>query len=346
MTNSNEHASTSSTDKKRGAGTAVWLLLILMIALISGAGYYFWHSTSNNFSQQQTQITGLELELAQVQSALAEQTKKLEATHQQALVIQDLAQQAMDMGNRRQKGWLLAEADYLMRIASHRLQISNDINGAIAALQSADQGLFESSDVTLLPVRQQLVKDIAALKLLHQPDVDGIVLTLDQMSDQVATLPYKSADEEVQQQTAESTTLASTLTSTPASTSVEAPKTGLSDKIMDAIKALGNIKIHRGRIKTASDEQQQYQSMHILLSHLSSARLAALRVDTKQFAYDIGIAKNILNKHYDLRDNRVAKMHKDLEKFMQVELAPPLPDISSSWTKLQVARNKIVESPK
>lgn len=313
---------------KKKSHKGIWISLLVLV-LLSGAGFYGWQYYAAITAKHNAQLLQLQQDVARLQSNSREQDQQLDAIRKHTQTLQDMAQQALDIGNRHQKGWLLAEADYLMRIASHRLQISHDINGAIAALQSADQGLFETGDITLLPVRQQLAKDVAALKALHQADIDGIVLALDQMSDQIASLPYKPADEELKQQLPDEV---ASDTSTP----------GIADKIFDAIKALGNIKIHRGRAQRASDEQQQYQGMHLLLSHLSSARLAALRLDTKQFVYDLGIAQQLLNRYYDLRDNRVIQMNKDLNKYLLIKLSPNLPDISASWTRLQTARNKIV----
>lgn len=330
--NNNEEITMSASTAGKKSHIGIWLAFLLL-ALLSGAGFYLWQYYAAITADQQVQLLTLQQELAKVQSTSREHDQQLLAIKEHTQTVQDMAQQALDISNRHQKGWLLAEADYLMRIATHRLQISHDINGAIAALQSADQGLFETGDISLLPVRQQLAKDVAALKTLHQADIDGIVLALDQMSDQVASLPFKSADEEVTQQIADSSTKTT-------------DKPNIGDKILAAIKALGNIKIHKGRVQQASDDQQQYQSMHLLLSHLSSARLAALRFDTRQFAYDAGIAQKLLAKYYDLHDNRVSQMNSDLEKYLHIELSPNLPDISASWTKLEIARNKIVESQK
>ena len=327
----NQLDTAANTDKSHRpkSSRAIWITLAVLI-LLAGLGYYLWRSTQEIYTQQQNQITQLQAGLTKLEISSRDQQQQLADTNKHAQVLQDMAQQALDTANRKQKGWLLAEADYLMRIASHRLQISHDINGAIAALQGADQGLFETGDVTLYPVRQQLAKDVAALKALHQADIDGIVLALDQMSDQVANLPFKLADEEVKQQLA--------------ATSSTEDSRSFGSKILDAIMSLGSIKIHSGRAEHASTEQLQYQSMHILLSHLSSARLAALRFDSHQFAYDIGIAKQLLNKYYDLQDNRVKQILKDLDKYAVLELSPALPDISASWTRLQVARNKMGEA--
>ena len=135
---------------KKKSHKGIWISLFVLV-LLSGAGFYGWQYYAAITAKHNARLLQLQQDVARLQSNSREQEQQLDAIRKHTQTLQDMAQQALDIGNRHQKGWLLAEADYLMRIASHRLQISHDINGAIAALQSADQGLFETGDITLLP---------------------------------------------------------------------------------------------------------------------------------------------------------------------------------------------------
>jgi uroporphyrin-III C-methyltransferase len=332
MNDSDNLLDTEFTPSTKKSSAWIWILLLLL-ALVAGASYYFWFFLTNRYAQQQDQITTLQLSLSKLQENVVTHDQQITAAEKHTQTLQDMAQQALDLGNRRQKGWVLAEADYLMRIASHRLQISRDINSAIAALQGADQSLHEIGDLSLFPVRQQIAKDLTALKALRQVDIDGLILTLNQMSDQVVNLPMKSIEDEIREQ------LPDTATSDTATSSI-------SDKIIDTIKSIGDIKIHQRGVSPATSEQRHYRNERMLINHLTSARLAALRFDTKQFVYDIKLAQQTLNKDYDGHDNRVSQMSRELTVFSQIELAPALPDISASWRMLQSARNKLAETQK
>ncbi|MBI3188941.1 MAG: uroporphyrinogen-III C-methyltransferase [Gammaproteobacteria bacterium] len=310
----------------------IWIILLLIIAL-GGACYYVWFFLTERFAQQQDQITTLQSTLSKLETSVKQHDQQIVTSQKTSQTIQDMAQQALDLGNRRQKDWILSEADYLIRIANHRLQISRDINSAIAALQAADQALHETGDLSLLVVRQQLTKDLTALKAIRQIDIDGLVLSLNQMSDQVINLPMKSIDDEIREQ----------LPDTPATDKTDA---SLSDKILDTIKSIGDIKIHHRGVSPATTEQRHYRNERMLINHLTSARLAALRFDTTQFIYDINIAEQTLKKDYDLNDNRVSQMLKELSALSKIELAPVLPDITKSWRLLQTARNKVKEIQK
>lgn len=332
MNETDTHPDHEIKPPEKKSSITVWLILIILLSL-AGGGFYVWQNLNKTLARQQDQLTTLQQQLSQTQATVQTHNQQIIAAAKQAKNLQDMAQQAIDMGNRRQKGWLLAEADFLMRMATRRLQISRDINGAMAALRGADQGLHEIGDLSLLPVRQQLAKELAALKALPQVDLDGMTLALDQMSDHVTTLPFKAVDDEIREQL-------------PDTKSAPSPEKNLGEKIIDTIMAIGDIKIHHRTVRPATEEQQHYRNEHLLLSHLASARLAALRFDAKQFAYDINLAQQILIKHYDVRDNRVAQMSKDLAEFSRLELAPALPDISASWRMLQSVRNRIAETQK
>lgn len=334
----NDSANTLDSDTQaatKKSSKALWITLILLLA-ISGGAYYLWHLLNTTIAQQQNQLLNLQQQLSRTQDIVQQHDKQIIMAAKHSQNLQDMAQQAIELGTRHQKGWMLAEADYLIRIANRRLQISHDINGAIAALQGADQALNEIGDLSLLPVRRQITRDLAALKALRQVDIDGISLALDQMSDHVAGLPFKSRDDEIKQQT-ESTTDAAQATN---------QEKGLTDKLIDTIMSIGDIKIYHHTLQPVSDEQKRFQAEYTLLSHLASARLAALRFDAKQFAYDINVAQQTLTRNYDTKDNRVAQMLKDLAGFATVELAPVLPDITASWRSLQTARSKISEVTK
>jgi uroporphyrin-3 C-methyltransferase len=214
--------------------------------------------------------------------------------------------------------------DYLLRLASRRLQIARDINSAVAALQAADQRIHDLRDLNLLPVRKQLAKDIAELKALHQVDVNGIALGLEQMINHLDALPFKSVQEEIETQMQDET---------PAV--VEEKPQGFVDSVISTVKNIGDIKVHQRSIQPASSAQQQQQLEQILRTHLLAARLAVLRHEQAQFIHDLQQAQQILHTHYQQSDNRVTQMQTDLAKFSSINLQPELPTITRSWNMLR-----------
>ena len=77
----------------------------------------------------------------------------------------------------RQK-WLMAEAEYLLRLANQRLIMVADVRSAEALLSSADGVLREIDDMAFHPVRAAINSDIASLRALPKIDVEGLYLRL------------------------------------------------------------------------------------------------------------------------------------------------------------------------
>lgn len=325
---------TSRPAKKSVTGALAIVLVIAVGAAAGAGGYYLWQQQLQQLQllrQQSSEISRLKQQLQPLQQDTSSNTQGIQAntalirqleSHQQQ--ISEIAQQAIDQSNRGQRDWILAEVDYLLRLANRRLQIARDINSAIAALQAADQRIHQLGDLNLLPVRKQLAKDIAELKALHQVDVDGIVLGLEQMINHLDGLPFKSVQEEIKTQIQDDTP----------EVADEKPQ-GFVDSLISTVKNIGDIKVHQRSIQPASSAQQQQQLEQILRTHLLAARLAVLRFDQTQFIHDLQQAQQLLHTHYQQDDNRVTQMQSDLAKFSSINLQPELPTITSSWNMLQ-----------
>ncbi|MDH5735172.1 MAG: uroporphyrinogen-III C-methyltransferase, partial [Gammaproteobacteria bacterium] len=252
----------------------------------------------------------------------------LDQLNQQLDEVKTLSQQAITFTNRNQRDWVLAEIDYLLRMANQRLQISRDINGAIAALSTANQRLFELGDLNFFEIRKQLNNDIAKLKVIHQVDINGTALKLDQIFLALEALPFKGAKEEIKAQ------LETTDTSTK-----KQPE-GFVESVLDTVMTIGDIKIHQRSIQPASSADQQQQIEKLLITYLLSSRLAVLRYDDKQFSHDIEQALQLLQLHYETNDNRVSQIVNDLLELKNLNLTPDLPDITQSWVLLQNQNKK------
>ncbi|MDH3450893.1 MAG: uroporphyrinogen-III C-methyltransferase, partial [Gammaproteobacteria bacterium] len=93
---------------------------------------------------------------------------------------------------RDQRGWRLAEIDYVLRIAAHRLMLLQDIDGAIAALQTADRQLHQLGSPVFIPLRERLDADMRALRTVQRPDIPGVAIRIDGLMDVVYELPPRS----------------------------------------------------------------------------------------------------------------------------------------------------------
>jgi uroporphyrin-3 C-methyltransferase len=84
--------------------------------------------------------------------------------------------------------WLLAEAEYLLRLANQRAQLSHDARSAAQLLGSADEILRDLDEPALLPVRAELAREISSLQSSAERDIEGSYLALQVLASEVEKL--------------------------------------------------------------------------------------------------------------------------------------------------------------
>ena len=86
------------------------------------------------------------------------------------------------------ESWLLAEAEYLLRLSNQRLIMAGDTVAAQALLASADAVLRELDDVSLHSVRSAVASDLAAVRAVPKVDLEGIYVRLSALAEQADKL--------------------------------------------------------------------------------------------------------------------------------------------------------------
>src|SRR5690606_25030014 len=93
-------------------------------------------------------------------------------------------------------------------------------------------------------------------------------------------------------------------------------------------------RIGRDAVELVSLEEQNVRRQHLQLL-LFAARLAAIRGDNTLFHKNIAAAREWLAQTFDPRHPGVASIDETLREVGEVNLAPPLPDISASLRMLE-----------
>ncbi|MCW8875371.1 MAG: uroporphyrinogen-III C-methyltransferase, partial [Gammaproteobacteria bacterium] len=195
--------------------------LVLAIAL-AVAGFFIWHDLDRlagarlqDQQQVEARATGLEGRLddmarrmdgiqgeveRQLDAARREQQAALERLQQTQQAVERSVSQLRAQLGRGQDGWLLAEVEYLLRIANQRLQLQRDVGTALAALRAADARLHDLSDPGYLAVREALAREMTELQAVPVPDTGGLALKLASLEGRVDELRpagarYLSAEE-------------------------------------------------------------------------------------------------------------------------------------------------------
>ncbi|MDF5281328.1 heme biosynthesis operon protein HemX, partial [Vibrio parahaemolyticus] len=89
--------------------------------------------------------------------------------------------------------WLLAEADYLVKLAGRKLFLEHDVESATQLMESADQRIAALNDPSLVKLRKAMANDITKLRTIPLIDRDGLVLRLTALQQQVDKLPLANA---------------------------------------------------------------------------------------------------------------------------------------------------------
>ncbi|MFT5451463.1 MAG: uroporphyrin-3 C-methyltransferase [Enterobacterales bacterium] len=176
---------------------ALGYLAYIELQQVTGRISYLEQQEKNSQSQVLTITSELNQNLQgfqnQLKQAVAEQNKasslKIESIAKQLSVTQ---RQIQSVNGRHQSDWLLAEADYLVRIASNRLLLERDFTTALSLLLSADERILLMDDPSLQPSREALARDIAVLRAIQKEDIAGIANRISALMPQLKNLTIMS----------------------------------------------------------------------------------------------------------------------------------------------------------
>lgn len=182
-------------------------VIAIILALLLTAALYF-HSVRQEKAQSaasaqlQSRLDTLQQDQQhqqqQYQTILQQQQQALTAAQLQASAqarqISELQDKVATISGADANTWLLAQADFLIKLAGRKMWSDQDIVTAGALLKSADASLADMNDPSLTPVRRAITEDIASLSAVSQIDFDGIILKVNQLSNQVDNLRLADND--------------------------------------------------------------------------------------------------------------------------------------------------------
>ncbi|MGL5387153.1 MAG: uroporphyrinogen-III C-methyltransferase [Enterobacterales bacterium] len=186
--------------KGKNTGPVLGAIAIVLVIALGAGGYYHTHQQAQTLiaANQALQQQLAELKQSQQQEKstleglLQQQGKTLEAAdrEQTSLVRQlnELQEKVATISGSDAKTWLLAQADFLVKMAGRKLWSDQDVTTAAALLKSADASLAEMNDPSLLDIRRAITEDVGTLSAVAQVDFDGIILKVNQLSNQVDDL--------------------------------------------------------------------------------------------------------------------------------------------------------------
>ena len=215
-----------NNEKKKAGNKTSLALSAIAIAIAIAAGIGLYGLNKQQATRQNATTSELASQVAALQKAQENQKSELEgvikqqadqlneAKHQQetlAKQLDELQQKVAVISGSDAKTWLLAQADFLVKLAGRKLWSDQDVTTAAALLKSADASLADMNDPSLIGARRAITDDIATLSAVSQVDYDGMILKVNQLANQIDNLRLADNNDDDSPMDADSDELSSSI---------------------------------------------------------------------------------------------------------------------------------------
>lgn len=290
--------------------------------------------TQQAFQQQQQKMTVLGQELSGQQQRTEQERESLQ--QQGVQLNRALAEMQQRLGGKTSQ-WRVAEAEYLLRLANHRLALMQDPATAIEALKSADERLRDTGDPGWNEVRQILAQEMSALTAVSTLDRAGLNASINALLEQVDQLPPKR----------EGVPLAARQEARPnGSPDPIADGSGLQRILQDlwaGFKSMMVIRKHDQPIGAMLPPAQSYFLKQNLLLKLEGAKIALMGRDNAFYQDNLRSSGAWVERYFATGSPRVQGFIEQLTVLAQAQIDPQLPDISASLRALQKRREELTQ---
>lgn len=314
-------------------------MLVSVALLLGGAGLllavFSWFQFRHESQERDAQLTALSQDLGTLQQAAALKSAldAQNAALQQSLKALNDREDTLDSGladmrkhsEEGRDAWIKAEAASLLVAANEEVQLRGDPALAIKALQQADARLKLLSDPRLIAVRQEIAREINALRTVPQPDLEGMAVALTGLAESIDRLPLKRNVPEH-------------YIPGGSTAPAEAPA-NVWQKVHAAMERLfADMFTVRRRGQPLEPLLTPREELFLRLNlelKLENARAALLDHQGQAFHDSVTGARAWLASYFDLQDPAVKAAMQQLDAMGQQAVAPKLPDLSASLNLLR-----------
>ena len=311
------------------------LVFVLFLVGISVAGWIFWQDwqqktqniTANSLTigsispvvmanQQQSQIS--------VKQSLEQQQNIFNLESQiQNLQLRINAQGArlVELGSTTRSDWLLAEAEYLARLAKQRLQTERNTKSPLALLESVDAILQQIAEPNLIEVRGAVAADLTALRLVNDIDKQGVYVELNALAASIKKLQIMEVDQPLE--------LATETTHQNTSQDV-----GVLDKFLADFSGLIRVRERQSPIEPILERAEEQTVRQNLQMMLEQAQLALLREEQVIYQQSLVKAQGYLQRFFKVTASAEG-ISQRLQRLADTNIIQQLPSIHSSLEAVQ-----------
>ncbi|CAI3924875.1 MAG: uroporphyrinogen-III C-methyltransferase [Alteromonas macleodii] len=337
----------SGAAKKKSSGNGLlWFVVIILFLIVlgmAGAGYWYYmqQQSASKDSESALQTTTSQLntiereraglvasidKVARTNQTLESTVAELKAQNEKlTLQAESTLEQLNNMEGRRPADWLIAEADYLVRMAGRKLWLENDVRTAILLLVNADKRLKSLADPSVLPVRANLAEDIQTLQQLNPVSQSSIALALTGMIAQIDKLPLDTF-EKPEDANAEDTTL---------SESADDWQENLAKVWRSLVNDFLTIKTIEGPVEPVLSLEAQFLAKEQLRLQLMHAQTAALQGDAGLYNQSLQYAQTLIIEKFDTEKSQVTGFVDALQNLIATDVSRPIPTELASQKPLE-----------
>jgi uncharacterized protein HemX len=324
----------------RGGAFLAFVALIVALAAAAGAGFNWWTAQRDTAARQdlaanlsgdfrdasqeaQQRISRLEDRLAAFERQTSAGAGRLDAldTRIDAIERGMAGMAAATAAPERQPA--IAEVEHLIIIAHRELALAGNHRVALAALREADRRLTSLDDPSLLPVRQSISDDRAAVEEAAASDAEGIALRLGSLAGRVQALPLKASLAPEPERGAGAT---------------DADESGwqrFKRRLVDLTSGLFRVRrTDQPAAPLLSPEESFFLHRNIELD-LKAARLAAMAGDQANYDASLGSAKGAVAAYFVQNDPAVQSFVAALDDLMAREVVRRWPDLTGTLEQLR-----------
>lgn len=314
-----------------GPGRSGWLLwAALILALVVVAGLQIRNErlareVRQRAQQNETLAQEMRVLSRNNQDAFAQLQQKFGALDARTAETRDrqgaLEQASQDL-LRNRDDWQRAEIERSLEVASEQLQLTGNVSGALATLQTIDARLATVDKPQFRAMRRAVARDIAKLKAMPAVDLSGAAIRLDDAINGIDALPLVSSAVPLESGQAAPASRGRPARpgkgTVPASASAASPaaESGWSAGVRawwsrlwhDVRSELGQIvqvrRVDQTDALLLSSDQAWFLRENLKL-WLMNARLALLSRNEAVFRADLGRADTLLARYFDTQSPRV-----------------------------------------
>lgn len=249
-------------------------------------------------------------------------------------------QRLLSLSTTSREDWMLAEAEYLLKLANQRVLLERTTENAVALLEAADQLVAQVSagtgDAELFAIRKAISRDLTALKLIKSVDKDGIYLELQALAERIDLLPRVPDHTFVNAVSSRYEAMSAEGENKDAVDSSEVGGNSVLDRVWFELKGMAGtlnqyIKIEDAVAPAKPLVDQNFTEVAGLNVRLllEQAQIALLKESPIIYSNSLNQAHELIGRYY-IPSQQATEFQEAILKLNTVDVAPTLPDISKS----------------